>query len=133
MLVGDTNVESFVDEDPAGTAEAFQYIAGASGTANSVSFYLDSSSAATSAQIGVYSDDGAPATLLASATDSSLKAGAWNTVSLPSFSVTSGTKYWIALLGSGGAIDWRDNQSGLAADVSSSTSLTSLPSSWSTG
>ena len=133
VLVGDTNVESFVDQDPAGTAEAFQYIAGASGTANSASFYLDSSNAATSAKIGVYSDNGAPGTLLASATDSSLRAGAWNTVSLPSFSVTSGAKYWIGLLGSGGAISWRDSQSGLAADVSSSTSLTSLPSSWSTG
>jgi LmbE family N-acetylglucosaminyl deacetylase len=133
VLVGDTNVESVTDEDPAGTAEAFQYIAGASGTANSVSFYLDSSNSATSAQIGVYSDNGAPATLLASATDSSLTAGAWNTVTLPSFAVTSGSKYWIALLGSGGTISWRDSQSGLAADVSSSTVLSALPTSWSNG
>jgi hypothetical protein len=48
-------------------------------------------------------------------------------------SVTSGTKYWIVVLGVGGVIRFRDGSSAGGVEGSSQTNLTALPSTWSTG
>jgi hypothetical protein len=47
VLLGDTNVESAVDANDAGQAEAFPYRASASGKASSASFCVDGSNTAT--------------------------------------------------------------------------------------
>jgi len=135
VLAGDTNVESGPDSNVAGQAEAFPYKASASGTARSASFYLDSASMATKITVGVYSNNrGHPGALLAQAADNSLTAGAWNTVALPPVKMTAGTRYWIGLLGTGGTIIFRDTASGGGtSENSAQTSLTSLPSKWSSG
>jgi hypothetical protein len=66
QLVGDSNVESNADSDPAGAPEAFQYAATASGSAHRIHVYLDQSSAATTIVAGLYRDNnGTPGTLLA--------------------------------------------------------------------
>ena len=61
--------------------------------------------------------------------------GAWNRVSLPTVSLGAGTRYWIALLGTGGTLKFRDRCCGGGANVeaSSQSTLTTLPASWTTG
>ena len=50
-------------------------------------------------------------------------------------SITSGTKYWIAILGTGsGTLFFRDRSSGpCKSELNSTTGLTTLPASWTTG
>jgi hypothetical protein len=136
-LLGDATVESGVDNNTAGSAEAFTYTATASGTANQLSVYLDTKNAATSVIVGLYTDNANnPGTLLASGTITAPKAAAWNTVNISNVAVTSGTKYWIAILSPTGAgkVQFRDKASGGARTVASSQSnLTVLPATWTTG
>jgi hypothetical protein len=63
------------------------------------------------------------------------KSAAWNVVKIPATSVTTGTSYWIALLGTGGTLKFRDRccGSGSAVETSSLSNLTTLPGSWTTG
>src|SRR5581483_8153964 len=83
-LVGDPKIESLLDSDNAGSAEAFQYVSTVGGTANKLYLYLDGASAATRVIVGVYSNNASdnPGTLLAQATITSPVGGAWNAVDL---------------------------------------------------
>ena len=137
-LVGDANVESNIDSNPAGTAEAFSYTATSSGTAGNLQVYLNGTNVASQVVVGLYSDtSGAPGTLLGQATITAPVDGAWNTVALPTgVSVTSGTKYWIAILGpkTKGVVGFRDQATGgTGSHTSSQTNLTTLPATWSDG
>jgi hypothetical protein len=139
-LLGDQTVEAHAHFNAAGLAEAFQATATGSGTVSSLSVYLDSSSVATKLTAGLYADSGGhPGALLGQATLSAPAAGAWNSVPLASgVPVTSGTAYWIAVLSpsGGGTIRFRDkccNGKGTAAEVSSQTTLSTLPATWTTG
>jgi len=117
-----------------GQAAAFQASAGASGTVQSVVVYVDPSSTATQLVAGVYADSGSgtPGTLLSQGTDATLVAGAWNPVIIPAASLTSGSPYWIALLGtgSGTALVTRTASGGCVGGISTLSSLTALPATW---
>ena len=137
-LLGTTSVRSTADSNPSNSAQAWVYTASSSGAAGSIAFYLDSPSTTAGLTLGLYSDsNGAPGTLLGSATVSAPKAGAWNTATFRGApSVTSGTKYWLAALGTGGGMmAFRDvaRGSGCSTVVSSQSNLTALPQSFSTG
>jgi plastocyanin len=135
-LLGDTKTETPNDSNPAGSAEAFQYTAVASGTATKLYLYLDSANTATPVVIGLYTNSGSnPGTLLAQATISAPVKGAWNSVTIPSVALTSGTKYWIAVLAPTGAgtVQIRDKSTGSLAQSSSQSNLTSLPATWAPG
>jgi Domain of unknown function (DUF1929)/Malectin domain/Bacterial Ig-like domain/Bacterial Ig domain len=136
-LFGDQAIESSVDFNNAGKAEAFQTTASSGGTATQITVYIDAASSATQIAAGLYANNGGhPGTLLAQGTLNSPKAGAWNNVPIASTSVTSGASYWIALLSPQGTgqLKFRDHSNGGgAAEDSSSNSLTTLPSSWTTG
>jgi hypothetical protein len=135
-LLGSSTVQSVGDAEGAGSAEAFQATATGSGSAVSVSIYLDSGSAATTLGAGIYTDvNGHPGTLLTKGTRSSPTSAAWNKVTVPATSLTSGTKYWIALLGTGGTLKFRDGAGGsdCHSESSSSSSLTTLPATWQSG
>jgi len=72
--------------------------------------------------------------LLASGSLSGLKAGGWNAVAVKSVSVVSGSTYWLAVLGRGGVLYFRDRANGSCrSENSAQTSLSALPGSWSTG
>ena len=135
MLFGDKTVESLVDDNKAGMAEAFPFTATTGGQALTLSVYVDSHNKATKLIAGVYSDaSGHPGALLASGSASSPQSGGWDTVSLPSTGVTFGQSYWVAILGTGGAPYFRDRDSGPCQSVTSAqTSLTGLPSTWKSG
>ena len=134
VLLGGTNVESSVDSNPSGTAEAFPVQAGATGQVNSLSVYLDSSSRAATVWVGMYSNfNGHPRVLLATGVISNPLAGQWNSVTLPPVQVTGGTGYWLALLGVNGVVQFRDRRGMCQSEVSRQTNLGSLPATWATG
>lgn len=138
MLVGDSNIEGSSDGNPANSAQAWSFTASASGSASSISFYVDSGNAASALQLGLYSSsNGAPGSLLGSASVSSPKAGAWNTATLSGgASVVSGTQYWLAVLSTaGGSVAFRDNASGTGCStvVSTQSTLAALSQTFSKG
>jgi len=135
-LVGDQTVEPSLDSNPAGVAEAYQTTATASGNLATLSVYVDTGSAATSLVAGVYTNAaGHPGALLTQGTLNAPVAGAWNDVSLTSAPVASGTSYWIAILGRGGTLKFRDRccGKGTAAETASTQGLSTLPGTWTTG
>src|SRR5262249_7880648 len=104
LLGNNSTTGSAADSNPAGDAEAFKYTATASGQAGTLSFYVDTGTTATALKVGLYADaSGKPGALLASGTLSSPGTAGWKSITLGSNpSVTAGTPYWIALLGTGG-------------------------------
>ena len=135
VLFGDQAIESNLDNNPSRTAEAFPFVAFSTGSASSVVLYVDALNRAKSLRVGLYSDSGGhPGSLLASGSLTSPVAAAWNAVSVKSASVTSGSTYWVAVLGTGGTIDFRDRAYGdCSSQTSSQSSLATLPSSWTPG
>jgi plastocyanin len=135
-VLGDTGIEAIRDNNSAGSAEAFQYTAPASGAANKLFVYLDATNTATQVIVGLYTSAGTnPGTLLAQGTISAPVKGAWNSVTIPATGITAGTKYWIAVLAPTGAgpIQFRDKSSGGTSQTSSQSNLSSLPATWSPG
>ncbi|MFI5005557.1 MAG: hypothetical protein ACHQE6_11150 [Solirubrobacterales bacterium] len=134
-LVGSAALQPGGDTTAGGEAEAFQYMALADGTVQSLSLYVNSGNTAPSIVVGLYSNlSGHPGKLLTSATISPPVVGAWNSVDVPSAAVEMGTTYWLAALAPKGTLSLRDLPSGGGPTQSSaSESLSSLPASWSTG
>jgi hypothetical protein len=138
FLFGDQTIESFVDFNNAGIAEAYKSTATTAGTLRSIKIYVDAGSTATKLVVGVYSDAaGHPGTLLAQGSVAPPLAGAWNDIALPTAAITSGSAYWIAILGptGSGTIKFRDRccGGGQPAETSFSASLATLPATWQTG
>jgi hypothetical protein len=134
-LAGDTTIQSQVDSNPKGTAEAFRTTATSTGTVSALNLYVDSGSNATSMAAAIYADaSGHPGARLATGALSAPRAGQWNAVPVSAASVTAGSTYWIAVLGTGtGTLKFRDKPGGGRAETSSQTTLTSLSATWSTG
>ena len=134
VLLGDANVENSTDSNPAGTAEAFPVKAVATGQASSLSVYLDRSNGATTISVGMYADhNGHPGALLTRGATSNALSGGWNPINISPVPVTSGTTYWLALVGVNGAVRFRDRTGSCHSEVNSQTNLNSLPATWSTG
>jgi O-glycosyl hydrolase len=136
-LLGEPDLQNSVDTDAAGTAEAFQYTAGASGPANRLYVYVGAGSAAGQLQVGLYADNGdQPGNLLASATIVGPTGGAWNHVEIPEVQIQAGARYWIAVLGpaGGGPLELLDGGTAGGTSVTSADlNLAALPSTWSSG
>ena len=134
-LVGSSTLEPSPDTDSAGSAEAFQYVASASGLVRSISLYVDAANTAPAIVVGLYTNiSERPGTLLASATISPAEVGAWNTAAVSPVVVSSGTVYWLAALAPSGRLALRDIASnGGATQNSASRSLSALPSAWASG
>jgi len=133
VLMGDQVIESQVDYNSAGVAEAFQSTATASGTSHSITFYLDGSSTASQVTLGIYTDAaGHPGTLLTQASLSQLTAGAWNTLTVPSAALAQGTNYYIAILGVTGTVRFHDRSHGCSSETNATKNLTALPANWTT-
>ena len=133
-LLGDANVEDTVASNPAGTAEAFLTQARYSGQMTRLHLYVDSSSTAPQAVVGIYSDRFLrPGALEAQRTITNLRPGSWNFVDVPSVPVAAGQRYWIAVLGpsGGGTVRFRDQRLGGLAETSAQHQLTALPAQWS--
>ncbi|WP_270888309.1 choice-of-anchor R domain-containing protein [Pedococcus sp. 5OH_020] len=139
--LGSAEVQPWVDSNPAGTAEAFQYTASRDASVSTLHLHLDASNAARTLVVGVYRDDhGRPGTLLSTGTSRDPVAGQWNAIPISTTQIEAGQRYWLALLGpkDTGLIRFRDLPSGTGgpAIISRQTNLTSsrgLPASWTSG
>jgi hypothetical protein len=134
VLLGNTVVELQHDFLPAGQAEAFQLTAPSSGLAGAVHVYISSGSAAGTLIAGLYSaDSGRPGTLLSTGSTPAPRAGTWATVSLAPAQLVVGRRYWLAILGEGGKLRYRDRSRGPCPSVTSADRrLDALPALWST-
>jgi hypothetical protein len=131
-LMGSSTIAVNIDGNVKRQAQAFQYIAAASGTSKKINLYVDASSTATSAELGIYSDkNGRPNTLLRKVTFAP-RSGQWNSVDL-SLSIIKGTRYWVAELGTSGVLIFRDTANGALSPGSKSSTLTTLPTNWESG
>ncbi len=133
-LIGETAVESHFDSVNAGEAEAFRVQANASAFTGVAHIYIDAHNGARTLSVGLYSNaSGHPGALLSSGSISTVQGGAWNAVTLTSASLTSGTTYWLAILGEHGTLRYRDQRGGPCPSETEAQSLGSLPSTWRTG
>lgn len=134
VLFGDQMIEGEHDSNSLGSAEAFQTTATTTGTLSTLNFYMDTNSAATSVVVGLYADNaGNPGSLLTQGTLSSAAAG-WDSASVAPVNVVTGAKYWIAVVGVGGTVRFRDRSSGpCTSEANSAGGLTTLPAKWSPG
>jgi RHS repeat-associated protein len=135
VLIGDQTIESNLDSNATGLAEAFPATASASGPVGSVNLFLDESSVATKIYVGIYQDaSGKPGSLLTQGSTTQFAPGTWNSVAVSAANLTSGVAYWIAILGTGGKPYFRDRSTTAChSQTSSQSNLTSLTSTWSTG
>ncbi len=136
VLLGAQTVGGNLDDNSAGSAEAFSTTAAASGTVGSLTVYLDATSQATKVVAGLYTENaGHPGTLLTQGSTTSPAAGGWNQITVPAAAVTAGSKYWISVLGptGTGVIRFRDTSGGTRSENSSQSNLASLPATWSSG
>jgi hypothetical protein len=138
-VVGEQHVEP--DSNPAvhaGQAEAYSTVATSSDSIENIRVYVDSDTTAETLFAGIYSDkDGHPGKLLASGSLDEPVPNAWNTVAVPAQHIASGTTYWIALLGGGGLLQYRDRCCTVAGtgptETEANTALEDLPLRWTTG
>ena len=136
QFAGDNVVETVVDSNVNGTAEAFYFAATASGTTSTFNLYVDSTNTAANIIVGVYTGTStAPTTLLTTGLLTNPLPGTWNAIPISPISITSGSRYWLAVLnptGEPGVIKFRSKSSGTSKG-SSQTNLASLPNTWTTG
>lgn len=133
LLVGDQALEPTTDSNGDGGAQAWSYTARASGTASGVQVYTGTGNSGA-LSVGIYSDsNGRPGTLLASTSVPNTQ-GQWDQATFTNGpNIINGTKYWLALLGTGGgSFAYRDNSAGSCTTVGTIGGLSALPSSWST-
>jgi outer membrane protein assembly factor BamB len=134
VLFGTQTLGNQVDSNTLGGAEAFQTTGAGCGTVNAITVYLDATSTATKVTVGLYADgNGHPSALLGQGSSTQLTPGAWNRIPISSVDVTTGTPYWIAILGTqSGTPHFRDSKGGCRSETHSAGGLTSLPQTWST-
>jgi Glycosyl hydrolases family 16 len=136
-LLGNSSLEAIPDSASSGVAEAFRYVASGTGAVTKVRLYVDQSSAATNASVGIYDDvGGQPSRILSSALFA--PSAGWNEVTIPLLSLTAGKTYWIAMLGQAGGqrlqLRARDTSSAVFGSVTTAQSgLVGLPGSWVVG
>jgi hypothetical protein len=135
LLVGN-NTGSTSNSLAQGMAAAFQTTAPVKGYVTSLPVYVNTGSTSTNLVAGIYQDNGnnGPGALLATGTLKSPAANNWNKVVLPATAVTAGTKYWIAILSPSGMLYLPSKaDSTVLRQTSASSTLTTLPSKWTTG
>ena len=135
LLLGHHRLIGTVWRDAAGTAQAFRFVAPASGTVRAISVYVGARSGSTRLVAGLYSErSGRPRSLLASGSEPVRRRGRWVTVVIRRTRVVGGRAYWIAMLGRGGALDIRAHRSaGCRSATDRVAGLAGLPRSWRAG
>lgn len=135
VLLGNTTVEWQYDSLPAGEAEAFRLQATSSGVTTAVHIYVSVKNAAGTVVAGLYGQvAGRPVTLLTKGSTSLSKPGTWTTVPVAPVALVAGRIYWLAILGRGGTLRYRDRASGpCLSETSARRHLRALPASWRAG
>lgn len=134
-LAGVATVRPTVDRERAGRAEAFRLRVGRSGKATAVRVYLDHSSRARRVAVAIYAGGRAgPKHLLTRGSARRAHAGRWVGVGVRAVRVRAGRRYWLAVLGTGGRLAYRDRPgSGCVSVESAGHGLRTLPRRWRDG
>ena len=132
VLLGDAALEAHRDFLPGGQAAVFQMKTGSGGPGALIHVYVGSGTGAKTLAVGLYGDShGRPGALLATATAPVSRTAAWVRVGIPPVELSSGRSIWVAILGVGGGLRFRDRSQGpCAAETSQQTTLNGLPSHW---
>ncbi len=138
FIFGNQSVETKPDSNTAGRAEAFKTVSGSSGTVTQLRIFVDTGSTGPLvAALYTNTATNHPGTLMVSGTLAAPVAGSFNTVNVtgPTSTVTAGSTYWIAVLGTTGTFRFRD-RAGVGAgssETSASATLSAMPTTWATG
>jgi hypothetical protein len=135
VLLGDRALEAQSDTLSAGRAEAVRFRALASGLADTIHAYVGRANAASTVIVGLYADaNGHPGALLSVGAVIDAVPGSWNAVSIARVSLAAGGVYWLAVLGRGGSLRYRDRSHGsCSSETSPQGTLAALPTAWRTG
>jgi hypothetical protein len=118
-ILGLAGLAPAVDELNSTLPEAFRNVARSSGAVNKLNVYVENSTTAGWLVAGIYSDaNGHPGTLLGTSDGTPVTKGAWNTVDVPSVSLSAGQPYWIAIMGQGGTLRIRTFSGGKGTENS---------------
>ncbi len=130
-VLGNAAVQPGRDHNDDGIAEAFPFTPSSGGYTNQASVYVGGNSAASGLVVGLYSDNGgAPGTLLAQASMASPVSGAWNSLPFPIVPVSAGARYWLAILGTGGRLNFHDDATDGSCQSVTSDATSVMPSSF---
>ncbi len=134
LLLGEMAVQLASDSLPAGRAGAFRFRAAVTGRLGAGHLYISWQNAAATVKIGLYSDiHGHPGSLLSTGSAPASN-GTWTTVPMAQTQLVSGTNYWLAILGHGGTLRYRDRRAGpCPSETSGQGKLGTLPSLWNPG
>jgi len=134
FLFGTRKVQAREDEAAASSAEAFMFRDWTTGMASAVTVYLDSHSRASRLLVGLYANrNGRPGQRLATGSLARPRKGAWNRVHVSLTSVQAGKRYWVAVMGEGGQLFFRNSPRGRCGDEGSRgarDTAHSLPATW---
>lgn len=135
VLIGNTKIEPWGYILKSGQTEAFKMKAIKSDPTGTFHLWVGTLNTATSVNVGLYSEsEGHAGSLITSGVISSPKKGEWNEVSMkPASKIEAGTIYWLAFLGQGGELRYRDAHQPCSSETNSQTNLTSLPQTWGSG
>jgi hypothetical protein len=135
VLLGARKLGSVVGKLRAGRAAAFPFADRRAGTVSSITVYVAAGSRAKKLIAGIYSNKhGRPGSRLAFGSVLMRKDRSWRRVRVRSARVKRGRTYWLAVLGSGGALHFRARRGGRChGDGSNRRHLTRLPRSWRSG
>jgi hypothetical protein len=135
LLLGGRGTELNRDSEPSGRAEAFPFRAGATGVTRSLGVYVDGPTVAKQLRVAIYTDRRqAPWKLLASGARRSPARGTWNVLGTKPTRLYRGRTYWLAVLGTGGRLAYRDRAGGPChSQESAQTGLDLLPATWRSG
>ena len=133
FLFGARSVARHRDSASAGRARSFAFENHTAGVVRGLRIYLDSHTRARRVVVGLYSNHrGHPGSLLARGTVSKPRHRAWNRATVRSTKVHAGWTYWLAVLGHGGRVTFRDRSGKRCLSATSRRSIATLPSLWRT-
>jgi hypothetical protein len=135
VLMGNPRVATGHDSETGGRSEAFPFRALRSGHAGALHVYIGRSTRARAITVGIYtSAAGRPGRLLRAGSLKHPRAARWAVLRIRAVRLAQGRSYWIALLGVGGTIAYRDRTSGSCRSAETATAhLRRLPAHWRTG
>ena len=108
VLLGDAAVELHDGHLGGGQAEAFRVRAQESGSTGTMYVYVGPKSAAREVAVGIYNNaNGRPRWLLNGGVASNPKPNAWAAVPITPTRLVRGKRYWLTVLGVGGALYYR--------------------------
>jgi hypothetical protein len=132
LLLGNARLESHHDTLGAGRWAAFRFRASAGGSGRWVNLFVDRRTRSKSVQIAIYRDShGHPGARMTSGSKRAPVAGGWNHIAVKAVRLVRGHDYWLAIVGTGGSLSYRDRTKGSCDSYQSAhQGLGALPMHW---